>query len=144
MIDKIDEAVRVATGAHEGQMYGEDEKYINHPLRVWHKTKTLYNEDVQAVAILHDVVEDSTISLDFIRAYFGVTVGEAIDAITRRKDQETYMEYIQRVKHNEIARVVKLFDLQDNMENLAHLPPNHPKQTLYTRYANAKRILEHP
>lgn len=69
------------------------------------------------VALLHDTVEDQPdrITLDEIEEMFGVTVRDAVDAISRRKD-ETYWQYIDRCSLNPIARRVKIADLVHNMD----------------------------
>jgi (p)ppGpp synthase/HD superfamily hydrolase len=67
-------------------------------------------------AVLHDVVEDSDISLDYLRNQgFSEEVLSALDALTRR-DGETYDEYIGRIVKNKIAGHVKMCDLFDNMD----------------------------
>lgn len=72
-------------------------------------------DDELAVAWLHDVVEDTAISLEQIKAEFGATIANAIDAITKREN-EPYEAYLSRVRSNDIARKVKISDLAHNMD----------------------------
>ena len=72
-------------------------------------------DDERVVGALHDVVEDSTMSLHTLRQHgFPAHIVNAVDAITRRH-AETYAEYIQRVKANPLATAVKVHDLRDNL-----------------------------
>lgn len=73
--------------------------------------------DAYVVALLHDTIEDQPerITLDEIEEMFGLTVREAVDAISRRKE-ETYWQYIDRCSLNPIARRVKIADLVHNMD----------------------------
>jgi len=67
------------------------------------------------VAILHDVVEDTKVTLQDLKdAEFDDVVVSAVDAITKRKG-ENYMRYISRVKSSKLARIVKLADIAHNM-----------------------------
>lgn len=95
---------------------GKDGLYIYHLMRVAGRMKT---EKEQTVALLHDSVEDNLTTLGIIEDKFGKDIAEAVDAISRRKD-ESYSEYITRVSKNDIARKVKIQDLIDN-SNLARL-----------------------
>ena len=67
------------------------------------------------VGLLHAVVEDSNITLDDLSKYFDSTVIEALRVLTKKND-DNYEEYIKRVKTNEIATIVKLKDLEHNMD----------------------------
>ena len=67
-------------------------------------------------AVLHDVVEDSDLTLDDLRGRgFPAEVVEAVDCLTKREG-ESYEERIRRARANHIARRVKLADLEDTMD----------------------------
>jgi len=89
------------------------------------------------VALLHDVVEDSqTWTVEGLRAEgFPEVIVEAVDAISRRKGEQ-YFSYINRVLRNDVARSVKLADLNDNL--WGRMPP---KPSLKERYEKAEKIL---
>ena len=78
---------------------------------------SMVNEDNEKiVAYLHDVVEDTNITLaDLKEVGFDNDVIEAIDAITKR-DGENYDDYIYRVSHNKIAKQVKIADMTHNSD----------------------------
>ena len=91
------------------------------------------------VALLHDVVEDTPITLDDLRDKgYSDEIIVAIDALTRRTD-ETYSAYIERLSNNKLARRVKIADLQHNLD------PERTKMldnaSLQNRYRNALQKL---
>src|SRR4051812_48463752 len=107
----IEKALQIAARAHEGQKDKEGLPYILHPLRVMSRVE---GEEAQIVAILHDVVEDTSVTLDDLRrAGFGEPVLAAVGCVTHQKDQP-YADYVVGCKHNPTARQVKLADLADN------------------------------
>lgn len=107
-------AKEIATIAHEGQLDKGGFPYINHPASV---ASALDGDVLRAIGWLHDVVEDTEWTLDDLRRQ-GVSedVVAAVDVLTRRKNEETYSEYIVRVSHNELARQVKVADLWHNSD----------------------------
>lgn len=110
-------AKEIALIAHFGQKDKAGEDYINHPLRV---SSDLSGAEA-VVALLHDVVEDTNFTLDYLAGEgFSKAIVSGINAITR-KDGETYEAFVRRAGRNKIARAVKMADLKDNM-NLLRLP----------------------
>ncbi|MBN1517092.1 HD domain-containing protein [Candidatus Sumerlaeota bacterium] len=109
----LDKAIQIAAKAHEGQMDRQGQPYILHPLRVMLHMQT--NEG-RIAAVLHDVVEDSTTTLDDLRqAGFTEFVVQAVDAVSRR-DGEDYMDFVKRSAQNPLGKQIKLADLHDNMD----------------------------
>lgn len=109
----LDRAILIAARAHEGQKDKAGQPYILHPLRVMFNRK---NETEMICAILHDVIEDTDISIDYLRQEgFSEAILDALDALTKR-DNEDYDDFIDRVIKNKIACQVKLADLMDNMD----------------------------
>ena len=105
----------IARKAHAGQVDKAGEEYFNHPKRV---ADNFYEDDKVIVALLHDVIEDTDITLDYLKKEgFSDAVLAALDAITKREG-ESYDQFIQRVKDNPIALKVKMADLRDNMNTL--------------------------
>lgn len=79
----------------------------------------MYFTDLDVICqatILHDIVEDTVISLDTIKNLFGDEVGDAVDALTKRPG-ETSEAHMTRCNLNEIARIVKLYDASFNAVN---------------------------
>ncbi|MGO9118283.1 MAG: GTP pyrophosphokinase [Desulfomonilaceae bacterium] len=109
----LEGAIALAAKSHKGQRDKSGMPYILHPLRVMLKMST---ETEMIVAVLHDVVEDSSLSLHDL-ATMGVSeeILQAIDCLTWRKD-ESYDEFIERAQANPLSRKVKIADLEDNMD----------------------------
>lgn len=106
-------AMQIAYDAHEGQVDKGGYPYIAHPLHLAERMKT---EEEVIVALLHDVVEDTPVTLPDLEHFgFSEEVVQAVDAITHRY-KEPYKDYIERVKGNRIARTVKIEDIKHNMD----------------------------
>lgn len=108
----IGEALGLAMKAHAGQTDKAGQPYINHVLRV-----ALAQTDPlrTVVALLHDVVEDTDVTLGQIVKEFGLDVADAVYAITKQKG-ETYKDYVGRVRMNAVALDVKMADILDNSD----------------------------
>lgn len=105
-------AVEIATNAHKGQVDKGGVDYINHPKAVADKVSTV---EQKIVAYLHDVVEDTNITLEDLKNYgFSQSIIEAIDCIS--KNDKNYFDYLAKVKSNPLARIVKIADLEHNMD----------------------------
>jgi (p)ppGpp synthase/HD superfamily hydrolase len=131
---------KVAVEAHRGQRYPalEPQPFILHPLRVM---LGVSSETAQIVAVLHDVVEDSPITLgDLADKGFNKVVVDAVDCLSQRAD-EPYTDYIKRVATNHVAREVKLSDLADNLANNRALPPTRDNLDRIARYEDALLVL---
>lgn len=116
-MSSIDVALAIACAAHANQVDKGGCPYILHPLRLMLR---FHQENEQLVALMHDVVEDAQVSLDdLMAAGFGSNVICAIDCLTRR-DGEDYEQFISRLAGNELARKIKIADIEDNL-NLARL-----------------------
>ncbi len=113
---KLERAKEIAEKAHKGQTRWDGiEPYFNHPLRVAKAVKK-YGQDAQIVAILHDVVEDTEVTLEGL-SEFGEVITQAVAAITK-KDKEDYLQYLKRVRENRLASLVKIADITDNLNGL--------------------------
>ena len=112
------EALQIAYNAHHDQLDKGGNAYFLHPVFVALQMDT---EEEKITAILHDVIEDTDITLeDLKRQGFSENVLAAVDAMTHREG-ETYMEFIKRLSVNEIARHVKIQDIRNNMD-LSRIP----------------------
>ena len=137
MKDLLRLAERYATEKHMGQVDKAGVPYVEHPRTV---AGMLDGETERIVAWLHDTVEDTDATIDEIRRLFGDEVAVAVDHLTHRKG-EPYMNYIRRVKENELARKVKLADLEHNMD-LSRLPVVTEDDVLRRmKYCQAKQLL---
>lgn len=133
----FERARELATQAHAGQMDKAGRPYIEHPERL----AAQFQEDLmKTIAILHDVVEDTTVTLPEIERQFGAEVSAEVDALTHRPE-ESYMEYVRRCALRSRARLIKLADLRDNMD-LSRLPEVLAKDaSRMERYSEAMRYL---
>lgn len=112
-MSNLDKAIAVALNAHVGQVDKAGQPYILHPLRLMLRFN---NEEEMIIAVLHDIVEDSNMSLNDLKNLgFKEQIIEAIDCLSKR-DNESYEEFILRVSSNELARKVKVEDLKDNLD----------------------------
>lgn len=128
-------AKQIAREAHAGQLDKGGQPYIGHPEAV---AEMLDGDVPRAAAWLHDVVEDTDWTLDDLRER-GVSeeIVRVVDALTRRKGEETYAEYIERVATDDLARQVKVADLRHNSDPMRWRHGMRP--SLRKRY---KRALE--
>ena len=109
----VDLALSIARKAHEGQLDKAGVDYIEHPIYVASQVDT---EEERAVALLHDVIEDSPVSAEeLLQAGLPETVVTAVQVLTKKKEQD-YQTYLETVKKNPLARVVKLADLKHNSD----------------------------
>ncbi len=115
----IRSAFLLAKEAHSGQRDKAGADYILHPYHVSQFVKGGPFEIT--AALLHDVVEDTAVTLDELRRKgFPDIVVNAVDAVTRRPG-EARDTYLRRVKNNPAARLVKLADLKHNSD-LTRIP----------------------
>lgn len=128
------EAYSIALKFHSGQVrkYG-GKPYITHPKSVADKFKDI---DHKILAILHDIVEDTDITIEELVSKYHLAshIADALRVITRYRGQD-YLDYIQQFKYNDLARAVKIEDIKHNMSDL------NPG-CLYTKYSMALYILE--
>ena len=109
----VDLALSIARQAHEGQLDKAGVDYIEHPIYVASQVDT---EEEKAVALLHDVIEDSPFTAEeLLLAGLPETVVTAVQILSKKKGQD-YQTYLENVKSNPLARVVKLADLKHNSD----------------------------
>ncbi|MBK5941425.1 HD domain-containing protein [Halochromatium roseum] len=137
----VENAIQIATKAHEGQQDKAGKPYIEHPLRVMAAMQT---DQERAAAVLHDVLEDTdTTAAHLLQAGIPERVVIAVKALTKRPG-EPYADFVARCADDQIARAVKTADLKDNMD-LSRLPVVTEKDRARTeKYAAAlAQIDEH-
>lgn len=109
----LNKAIAIAAKAHDGQVDKGGNPYILHPFRVMMNCES---EAAKICAVLHDVIEDTNITLEDLKSRgFDDEIIAALDSLTKRKG-ESYDDFISRVLPNELACRVKLADLTDNMD----------------------------
>ena len=136
-MDRLIDAILSATFAHEKQKDKGGKFYILHPLRVMLSMST---EEEMIVAVLHDTLEDTSVTELDIEAHFGTEILQAVKSVSR-DEGETYFEFIHRAKQNPIGKQVKIQDILDNMrpERVACLP--EAERGIVKRYEKALKIL---
>lgn len=134
----INIALSIAKKAHAGQVDKAGIDYIQHPLYVASQVKT---EQEKAVALLHDVLEDSDITAADLLAYgLSNEVVTAVQTLTKKKGQ-SYQDYLEKVKSNDLARVVKLADLKHNSDLSRLKSVSDTDRERIKKYKNAIRYL---
>jgi Transposase, Mutator family len=137
----LEVALELACRAHRGQRYPspEREPYVLHLLRVM---LAVDGFRVQAAAVLHDVLEDTGVTVGELGAAgLPIDVVNAVVTLTQRPGQ-SYPRYIEQVARDAIAREVKLADLADNLANNKRLPNAPDVVARIERYEHAIRRLK--
>lgn len=129
----VDKAKKIALRAHANQFRRDGiTPYIRHPERV--AARLSGDEEAEAVAWLHDVLEDSEETENTL-ACSGMppAVIEAVKRLTKSPDL-SYEDYLLAVRGNELARKVKFHDMIDNLSD-------SPTERQIVRYAKGLLIL---
>ena len=131
-------AMRIAYEAHKEQYDKGGVPYIFHP---YHLAEQLEDEYHICVALLHDVVEDTDVTLgDLENAGFPEEIVEAVGVLTKPKGAD-YFEYVRKVKSNPIAKKIKLLDLAHNSDPSRLVNDKEKNASHLEKYAKAKAIL---
>ena len=141
---RIQRAEEVATKAHEGQFRKTGEPYIVHPLAVKKILEECgMDEDTIIAGVLHDTVEDTSLTLDDIRKEFGESVAFLVDGVTKlstaRHGMRDIDTYLPATKDNFLrlmialgddirVLIIKLADRLHNLRTLSALPPDKQKK----------------
>ena len=132
-------AMQIAYEAHHGQSDKCGMPYIFHP---YHLAEQMEDEYTVCVALLHDVLEDTDYPREALAAEFPAEVMEAIDLMTH-KEGVPYLEYVENLKDNPLARAVKLADLTHNCDKTRmHLEGEAAQRRLEEKYYKAFEILK--
>lgn len=138
MAANLERAIHIATEAHAGQTRFDGSLYINHPLRVM---RTLQNqghsERTQIVGVLHDTVEDTPVTFDFLRTEgFDDSIIFPLELLTKQPGAD-YDLYIQRLAANACSRAVKKADLFDNLDITGLENPSMKRALTTEKYGRA-------
>ncbi len=138
-------AVQVAREAHHGQQRASGEPYYLHALAVMEILLGLnLDTDTLVAAILHDVVEDSEVSLGDIRAEFGDAIATMVDGVTKmerigefqqagldssnQQQAESLRKLLLAMAEDVRVVLIKLADRLHNMRTLGHLEPDKQRR----------------
>ena len=133
-LDLIDRALRVSASAHRGQKRMSGEAFISHSVAVaLILAEQLLDSTSIAAALLHDVVEDSDVSVEDIAREFGAEVAGIVDGLTKishltfrssaEEQVENYRKLLLSIAKDARVIIIKLADRLHNMRTLEHLPP---------------------
>ena len=133
-------ALRIAYNAHHGQLDYNGIPYIFHPI---HLAEQMDDEFSCCVALLHDVVEDTDVTMEELAQEFPAAVIDALKLMTHGDDVE-YFTYVAAIKHNPIAKKVKLADIAHNSDQSRCVGSDlSPEKLAYwkAKYEKATKIL---
>lgn len=106
-------AMKLCFQAHKEQTDKSGIPYVFHPI---HLAEQMQDEDTTVVALLHDVIEDTSYSIEDLKNMgFNQRVLDAITLMTHAEGV-AYMDYVAKIKENPIAKAVKLADLAHNSD----------------------------
>ena len=130
-------ALRIAFDAHKKQVDKSGLPYVYHPFEV---ASAMAGEYETCVALLHDVVEDTEITLEDLSKESSREIIDTLRLLTH-DEKVPYFDYVRAIRNNAIANAVKLADLQHN-SNLARLDTVTEKDLKRVeKYKKAYRIL---
>lgn len=133
------QALRLCFAAHKDQVDKSGIPYVFHP---FHLAEQMHDEDTTTAALLHDVVEDTDYTFEDLAAMgYPERVLDALRLLTH-EPEVPYLEYVARLRHNPIARAVKLADLRHNSDptRLDHMDDHALKRV--EKYKAAIALLE--
>lgn len=138
-------AMRIAYNAHHGQLDYNGIPYIFHPI---HLAEQMEDEISCCAALLHDVVEDTAVTLDDLRREFPGEVVAVVALLTHGQEEEqnstSYFDYIRAIRQNPIAKKVKLADLAHNSDQTRCVGSSLTQEQLHywkEKYEKARAIL---
>ena len=139
-LERIEKAYKLAEKAHEGQVRASGDPYITHPVAV---AKILVDlgmdtESIEA-SLLHDVVEDTDVTLDEIRKNFGAEVAQMVDGVTKmgmvplhtkeEQQAENVRKMLLATAKDVRVVIIKLADRLHNMRTISAKPPQKQRDT---------------
>lgn len=134
----LDKAALICVSKHAGQRDKMGCAYFQHPMRVAMRCNT---DEEKMVALLHDTIEDTDVTAEYLLSEgFPQSVVDGVLSVTKR-DEESYEDFVARAKQNPLGRIVKLHDLEDNLDVL-RLDTVSPKMAArITKYLAAHKYL---
>lgn len=134
----LDKAAVICVTKHAGQRDKMGYAYFQHPMRVAMRCRT---DEEKMVALLHDTIEDTDVTAEYLLAEgFPQSVVDGILSVTKREG-ESYEDFVARAKQNPLGRVVKLHDLEDNLDIFRLTTLDADMTARYNKYLAARRFL---
>jgi guanosine-3',5'-bis(diphosphate) 3'-pyrophosphohydrolase len=130
----LEKAFRFALKYHQGQMRDSGEPYMMHPLMVAHILADMRMDLVgMETGLLHDVVEDTSVTVEQVRKEFGEEVARCVDGVTKLskldfysaedRQAESFRKMLLAMVEDIRVILVKLADRMHNMRTLGYLSP---------------------
>ena len=134
----LDKAADICITKHCGQRDKVGAAYFQHPMRV---AMRCHSDDEKIVALLHDTLEDTDVTVEYLLAEgFPQHIVDGVLSVTKREG-ESYEDFVARAAQNPLGRVVKLHDLEDNLD-IFRLDIVSPEMAArFTKYLAAHRFL---
>lgn len=134
----LDKAAEICVTAHAGQRDKVGTAYFQHPMRVAMRCKT---DEEKIVAMLHDTIEDTDVTVEYLLEQgFPQAIVDGVLSVTKREG-ESYEDFVARAKQNPLGRVVKLHDLEDNLDVFRLEAIDERMAGRFTKYLAAHRFL---
>ena len=133
-------AMKLAYDAHAGQIDSNNVPYIFHP---YHVAEQMDDEISCTVALLHDIIEDTNVTVEDLEKDFPSEVVEAVKLLTHT-DNVDYQLYLEKIKNNPVAKKVKLEDIKHNSDETRCNGTDIPHEQLCRwrkKYAKARALL---
>ncbi|MBI1366233.1 MAG: RelA/SpoT family protein [Alphaproteobacteria bacterium] len=139
--DLLNRAYVFAMKAHGGQTRKSGDPYFTHPLAVAAILTELKTDPATvATALLHDVVEDTDVSVDDIKRLFGAEIAKLVDGVTKlsqielkpqaNRQAENFRKLVVAMADDVRVLLVKLADRLHNMRTLDHIPDPDKRQRI--------------
>ncbi len=134
----LDKAAYICVTRHAGQRDKASEAYFQHPMRVAMRCAT---PEEKMVALLHDTIEDCGVTPDeLLGEGFPQDIVDGVLSVTKRGG-ESYEDFVARAGRNPLGRMVKLHDLEDNLDALRLYSFDARMAERYNKYLKARRKL---
>lgn len=136
---KTKQALQIMFDAHRDQKDKGGMPYVFHPFSV---AMQMRDEDTTIVALLHDVIEDHPEKeKEIMESGFSENVYTALKLLTHNKNVP-YMEYVEKIKENPVAKAVKIADLKQNSDLSRLTVITEEDHERFEKYKKAIEILE--
>ena len=138
-VDRVHRAYLLAANAHEGQSRSSGEPYVTHPIAVARILTGFYMDGhCLAAAVLHDTVEDTSVTVDQVREQFGEDVAALVEGVTKlgkvhfetreEAQAENFRKMLLAMSRDLRVIIIKLADRLHNMQTLGSLPASKRKR----------------
>ena len=145
----LDKAALICVTKHQSQRDKMGCAYFQHPMRVAMRCSandetigSINVAELKVVALLHDTIEDTDVTPEYLLSEgFPQHVVDAILSVTK-KEGESYEDFVARAKVNPIGRIVKIHDLEDNLDVMRLDEVSPSMAARFTKYLKALRFLK--